>query len=63
MKIFDFKKFMRLQCEEIRRRKWIESEKVGYDLGKDAELDWIKKYAVQYRDFAKRCEVFYTEEK
>ena len=40
-----------LQREEIARYKWIESEKVGYDLGRAAALDWVKKYAAQWREW------------
>lgn len=38
------------QVEEIKRHKWIESEKAGYDLGEQAVRDWILKYAKQFRD-------------
>ena len=32
--------------EEIKRHLWIESEKVGYDLGFEwAKADWLKRYA------------------
>lgn len=40
-----------LQREEIARYKWIESEKVGYDLGRVAALDWVVKYAAQWREW------------
>jgi hypothetical protein len=45
-----FKTFMVKQCEEIRIYKWIESEKAGYDLGKIAELEWIRKNAKLFRE-------------
>ncbi|MDZ4741921.1 MAG: hypothetical protein SGI98_00705 [Verrucomicrobiota bacterium] len=36
--------------EEILRHKWIESEKVGYDIGfEKALLDWIVKYRSKWR--------------
>lgn len=35
--------------EEILRHKWIESEKAQRDLGAEAALDWIRKYAAQWR--------------
>jgi hypothetical protein len=38
------------QIEEIEKHKWIESEKVGYDLGYLAVLDWIKKHAKKFRE-------------
>jgi hypothetical protein len=40
-----------LQREEISRYKWIESEKANCDLGRKACLDWIAKYAAQWRDW------------
>ena len=35
--------------EEILRHKWIESEKAQRDLGAEAVLDWIRRYAAQWR--------------
>jgi len=40
---------MAAQIEEIKRHKWIESEKAGYDLGNDAVFDWIDKHAAAFR--------------
>lgn len=37
------------QREEILRHKWIESEKAHRDLGAEAALDWIKRYAADWR--------------
>lgn len=37
------------QREEILRHKWIESEKAQRDLGSEAALDWIRRYAAQWR--------------
>jgi hypothetical protein len=37
------------QREEILRHKWIESEKAQRDLGAEAALDWIRRYAAQWR--------------
>lgn len=45
-----FKQFMKDQIKEINVHKWIESEKAGHDLGQEAVLDWLKKYAKDYRD-------------
>lgn len=42
-------------AEEIRQmniHRWIESEKSQRDLGYGAVLDWIQKYAAQFRDWA-----------
>ena len=51
---FDYSKYNQDQCEEIRKHRWIESEKAGYDLGKSAELDWVSKWAKSYRENAIR---------
>jgi len=37
--------YLEHEMEEIRRHKWIESEKAGRDLGQAAVLDWIERYA------------------
>ena len=39
------------QRAEIERHKWIESEKAGHDLGRDAVLDWITKNAAAWRNW------------
>jgi hypothetical protein len=39
-----------LEREEILKHKWLESEKVGHDIGfENALLDWIVKYRNQWR--------------
>ena len=39
-----------LEREEILKHKWLESEKLGYDIGFErALLDWIVKYRAQWR--------------
>ena len=45
----DFQQFMLDQCDEMKRHKWIESEKAGRDLGNQAIREWICKYAKEYR--------------
>ena len=45
----DIKKYLELQAREIERHKWIESEKAGRDLGSEAVIDWILKYADVFR--------------
>jgi hypothetical protein len=42
-------RMLTLQREEIMRYKWIESEKANCDLGKGVALEWIRKYAGQWR--------------
>jgi hypothetical protein len=46
----DIKKYLELQTREIERHKWIESEKAGRDLGAEAVIDWILKYADMFSD-------------
>ena len=39
-----------LEREEILKHKWLESEKVGHDIGfEKALLDWIVKYRARWR--------------
>lgn len=47
----DLKEFMRLECEEMKKHKWIESEKNNKDIGKIAYVNWINKYAKLYREY------------
>ena len=44
-----FRDYIRLQLLEIQKHKWIESEKVGRDLGQEAVFDWIERYAEAFR--------------
>ncbi|MGQ9485924.1 MAG: hypothetical protein ACUVSA_13390 [Desulfosoma sp.] len=44
-----FQDYIRLQLQEILKHKWIESEKAGRDLGQEAVLDWIERYAEAFR--------------
>lgn len=45
-----YKEFL-AEREEILRHKWLESEKVGHDIGFErALLDWIVKYRSAWRD-------------
>ena len=47
---------MARQRDEINRHKWIESEKAGHDLGKDAVMDWITNNAAAWRRwFEQEC--------
>lgn len=47
-------RMLALQREEILRYKWIESEKANRDLGKGAAMEWIRKYAAQWRAWYER---------
>jgi hypothetical protein len=46
----DLKEYLEFQNREIERHKWIESEKAGKDLGMDAAIEWILKYADVFSD-------------
>jgi hypothetical protein len=49
-----YKEFL-AECKEILCHKWIESEKVGYDIGFErALLDWIVKYRSTWLDERRR---------
>ena len=43
-----YRDFIALEIEEMRRHKWIQSEKAGHDLGPEALLDWAERHD---RDF------------
>lgn len=43
------RQFLADQGVEIKKHRWVESEKAGYDVGVEAELEWIKKFAGDYR--------------
>lgn len=45
------RKMLALQREEINRYKWIQSERASQDLGGQAVLEWIQKYAAHWRDW------------
>jgi len=44
----EFDKFMKAQIEEIKKYKWIQSEKAGKDLGNDCILDWILNHSKEF---------------
>lgn len=44
-----FKKFINKQIQEIRKFKWIESEKAKRDLGESAVEKWVGLYAKNFR--------------
>lgn len=50
----DTKEYLDRQSSEIERHKWIESEKAGRDLGAEAVIDWIIKYAHLFSDYQLR---------
>jgi len=47
----NFKRFMRLQIDEIEKYKWCKSEEAGYDLGNACCQEWVEKFA---KSFAKK---------
>ncbi|MBF0523714.1 MAG: hypothetical protein HQK56_01310 [Deltaproteobacteria bacterium] len=48
------KEYLDLELDEIQRHKWIESEKVGYDLGEKAVMDWVQFYAERFASYWRR---------
>lgn len=44
-----FHEFMHVEEEEIKIYKWIRSEEAHHDLGNKACIEWIEKYAKDYR--------------
>lgn len=46
----DLNEYLKIQAQEIDRHKWIESEKAGRDLGMEAAIDWIMKYADRFSE-------------
>lgn len=54
MKKLTLVQYNRLQMTEMEKHRWIESEKVGYDLGEDSYLDWIKKHSKKFREEYKK---------
>lgn len=46
----DIEQYLQMQSQEIERHKWIESEKAGKDLGEQAVIDWIARYAALFSD-------------
>jgi hypothetical protein len=45
----NLKTFLLHQKEEIEKYKWIESQKAGKDLGEQAIMEWVAKFAEKYR--------------
>jgi len=50
----ELKEFIDLQVEEIKKHRWIQSERAGRDLSLEAEHEWIRKYAALFRDFIEK---------
>jgi hypothetical protein len=44
----------REQKRQIEIHKWISSERVGYDRGDEAKLEWVEKYAPIFRRWAEK---------
>jgi len=51
----DTKTLFKNQAEEARCYKWIQSQKAGHDLGENAVIEWVKKYAAKYREEYNDC--------
>jgi len=50
------------QREEMRRHRWIESEKARCDVGKQAYMDWIQDHAASWRKWYDENEESFLEE-
>lgn len=60
--MFDLKKFLEFQIEEIKKHKYITSQKAGYDRGREAECEWIRLYAAKVRAWAMKSGFFDKKE-
>ena len=48
----EFERFISSELHEINRYKWLESEKLGYDIGRNrAAREWAEKYADGFSRF------------
>jgi len=45
----EFHRFLNLQVEEMKKYKWISSEKAGMDLGCECYEKWIQENAAKFR--------------
>lgn len=54
----DMVSYMEAQCEEIRKHKWIESEKACRDLSQEAEKDWVSMHAANFRNWVTENRLF-----
>ena len=54
----DMKRICKNQVEEAKAYRRTRSEEVGYDLGDEAILEWVEKYAAEYR---KKFNAVYSE--
>lgn len=51
----DAKTLFKNQAEEAMKYKWIQSQKAGRDLGEEAVVEWVNKYAKEYRQEYNEC--------
>ena len=49
--LLEIKEYQGRVFEEIRRHRWLESEKAGHDLGERAEKEWFTKYEIDFRKY------------
>ena len=50
LKEIQMKEFLKAEIEEMLKYKYIESEKACCDIGDNALIDWICKYAIKFRE-------------
>ena len=54
----DLEEYLKIQTQEIERHKWIKYEKAGRDLGTEAIIDWIMKYADRFsKQYRQHCPI------
>ena len=49
---------VRAQIQEIEKHKWFMSQRLGHDVGEQAYIDWIEKYALYWRKIQMYCDKF-----
>jgi len=45
------KAYCNLQIRQMELHRWLESERVHHDLGKDPEIQWVAQFSEKYRKF------------
>jgi len=51
-----------IQVHEMKKHRWIESEKRHEDVGKESDLEWIASYSSLFRIYWKRTHVYIPPE-
>ena len=51
----NLKSWCKNQAEEAKKHKWIQGVKLGKDPGNGAIVEWVEKFAKNYREEYKKC--------